>query len=568
MTLHPIGSYPMCKVDNPGQETPFYVATGLPDGSTELTYLVIMKPFKLGSLAGGGLRATPMGKLPMNVITNNAGLSGIVQLNYSDTGYTSPSIGNNPDTNFEGRVSQPLRLTWTLPIVPEGDRRVALEISSIELINADGALDALLNSYDVGGREASVLLGMKSSAFDKFTPVWSGRLVDWAQDYKTVQITGRDTSYQLDLPAQQTHYAGIGGAEGTSDIANRPKPLCYGPCGNITAILIDPSNLIYQFHDGAAQDVSAVYDKGVALTAGATYSTYAALVAATVAAGSFAIAPAVGMFKLGSNPVGQVTADVIGDAVANATANSAATLFKRIITSRGGINASMLDQNSLDVFDARYNDTQICIYEDGSEAITIADLLSKVLATSNGWWGSLPDGTFTIGAVDVPLERDVAAELQVWDIRDVAIIANPDGSWPPRSRQQIAYQRLWTVQGPTDLAGAVSQSQVVRLGQPYSIYADVSATAQANYLLAQDPPILEGYGNSSSPTTMARILSMLGVQRQTFRVSVGPIGHRIPRGACVAITHPRVNGGQRWLARFIGCEIDASSREVDLILWG
>lgn len=564
MTLFPIGARPFSAIENAGTPSDFIAATAAPNGQV---FLVVVKPYKLGATRAPAIRAQPLGVSPLCVITNATGGAGLVTLFYSDTGYVSPSRGNNSDIWFEGRVTQPLRMSWTLPVVPEADRRVALEISSLAFINADGALDSLVNSYDIGGREVTVYFGLQSYAFDQFVPVWSGRALDWTRDFSHLQITARDSGYLLDVPLQSTVYQGTGGAEGGATMANKPKPVCFGKCRNITPQAVDTSNLIYQFHSRAVQAVDAVYDKGVALTVTTDYANYALLAAAAPGAGNYATCLAQGMVKLGSTPAGSVTMDVRGDAVGGYI-SSTGGIAKRLLTDFVGIGAGQIVTQDFANFDAMVPGV-IGWYQDANP-VQAHDAMSTIVGHCSGWWGGLPDGRFTVGRLDTPSESTLALDLQAYDIEDAEIIAAPDGTMPPRFRQRVGYQRNWTVQAPSDLAAGVTAANVLARSQPYLVSANSNTNTLADFLLAQDPQILESLfdAQADADAEALRLENLLGVMRQTVRVKMKTVGHSVPRGASVATTMPRINGGARWLGRFIGVEIDASQREVDLILWG
>jgi hypothetical protein len=87
---------------------------------------------------------------------------------------------------------------------------------------------------------------------------------------------------------------------------------------NVQPPLVDSAKLIYQVHDGQASDVSAVRDRGVAITKGADYADAADLNTTAPAAGTYRTlkSSSGSYFRLGSTPAGTVTADVLGDAPA------------------------------------------------------------------------------------------------------------------------------------------------------------------------------------------------------------------------------------------------------------
>jgi hypothetical protein len=60
---------------------------------------------------------------------------------------------------------------------------------------------------------------------------------------------------------QPNVYAGTGGVDGGADLAGKRKPLCFGNPRNVSPVLLVPSLLIYQVHDGSVAGIDNVYDQ-------------------------------------------------------------------------------------------------------------------------------------------------------------------------------------------------------------------------------------------------------------------------------------------------------------------
>lgn len=102
--------------------------------------------------------------------------------------------------------------------------------------------------------------------------------------------------------------------EGSADVAGGKKQRAYGHPPNVKGRLVDAQKLIYQFSEGYTSRIKAVYDKGVALTAGTAYSRLYDFLTNTPAAGSYSTYLAEGLIRCGMQPVGDPTADLIGEA--------------------------------------------------------------------------------------------------------------------------------------------------------------------------------------------------------------------------------------------------------------
>src|SRR5262249_42363588 len=112
---------------------------------------------------------------------------------------------------------------------------------------------------------------------------------------------------------------GSGGLDGTAALAGTLKPLAIGatvPASgtggiqNVSPVLVDPVNLIYQISDGFA-DVAALYEGGY--TGGITVAgDVANLYTGSTPAGQYRTCKTLGCFQLGSTPTRAITCDVYG----------------------------------------------------------------------------------------------------------------------------------------------------------------------------------------------------------------------------------------------------------------
>lgn len=148
------------------------------------------------------------------------------------------------------------------------------------LDNTDGGLDTIL-TYGVDGRSLVIRRGVQGAAYPSgFTEMFKGtmqQLISDPSDQSKIVVSVRDQQSLLNVPLQTTLYAGNNalpaGLEGTaSDLKGKPKPVCYGKVLNVSAPCVNTSKLIYQVNDGAVSSVDAVYDRGIALSAGGVWN--------------------------------------------------------------------------------------------------------------------------------------------------------------------------------------------------------------------------------------------------------------------------------------------------------
>lgn len=240
-----------------------------------------------------------------------------IVLYFSDKGYKSSS-----GTYYKARMNQPARINITAN--DGGLLQVMGGASTGEIIleNIDGGLNYLLD-YAVDGRECTLQLVSPQGVI---TTWFKGIVTRMFQQESEIYLTVKSLSESLDLPLALSRYLGTGGVEGlTTDIKGNVKPRVYGSVTNATPVLCFATSGVYQVSDLSTCTISAVFDKGVAITAGVARTSLAILLATAPAAGTYDYFE--GYFRLGTMTVQQITC--------NATDNMtlAGDVFKKICDS-------------------------------------------------------------------------------------------------------------------------------------------------------------------------------------------------------------------------------------------
>jgi hypothetical protein len=492
--------------------------------------------------------------------------SALVELNLSDRGYTSPPTGSSPNTIFDGRVLQPLQITRTIPVTPESDRRVALELGAITLANNDGYFDKAAAEWSVDGRLITVLLGLNTFDYDDFWPVFTGRATSWLASYDKLSVELRDQSCVLDVTLQSAVYGGTGGADGDASLAGKPKPHCFGKCRFITPVAVDPENLVYQFHWQDVEGVDAVYDRCVGLTATSDYDTYEDLIAASLSIGEYATCVALGMVRVGATPT-FLTLDVRGEATGSYV-DTTVGIAQRLILGYGTeLTSGNLDAAAWSALAADIPGT-IGIYF--TDTVLISDAVSQVLSHCGAWWGASPEGQIGASFLNEPDASDIAYTFDAGNVKRVDRVDPPSGSFPPRWRQRVGYRKAWTVHSTENIAGTVSAATVSLATQEYRIVSSKSDNVRTEFLTALDPDPLSGLFESADDAQAVsdRWLALLSEQRETYQIVTNFEGYIPKIGKTVKLNYPRVASGDGWLARIIDVEIDAQAREITMMLWG
>lgn len=156
-------------------------------------------------------------------------------------------------------------------------------------------------------------------------------------------------------------------------------PRGYGFIEHAPAALVDATNLIYRVDQHSIQQVSAIYEAGVAKTVGNIQNTFKALLTATVAAGAFDICPQLGVVRLqAKSTAGEISADFYGEAQALPVGRS--------LYFDGSISAASFGTGANDLFKADFTIMFLVNVTDGS--------VDHQLLASNAEFDQLTDRGF------------------------------------------------------------------------------------------------------------------------------------------------------------------------------
>lgn len=463
-----------------------------------------------------------------------------------------------PSTFWDGRVIDPGSLNLTLPLTPTGTSAIETTIGRVVLDNTDAALDTLLDL---------------NSAISQSIDISVGRIDSWVVDFKTVfhaRITGigmTETEASLDLQdpviyAQNfyptTVYTGLGGLGGDEDLEGVMRPVVLGRVWNMSPILINAVALIYQAHDGPLTAITGVFDGGVPLAFSANYGNFAALEAATVAAGEYATCLNQGLIRVGGTPAYALTANIDGHSAAGITVSSIAGWLVDQLNLQLEIDISGASFSSLPDWTAGWMWT---------EPFTFAEAISRFTADAGYHWGADITGAVRALQLTGPVYDfdSVEAYYTADDIVSLERAALPAGYEGVHHRRLVKYGKNWTVQDDSALASTAANRSMRQRGWRTAV-ASVSTTSRN----AIDPPALEtSLAVNSSALALATTLTGLhGVPRRMFSLETRIFGS-IPRiGSTVVVTYPRFGLGGGSVFRVVAIDLRLAEGSMQLLLWG
>lgn len=492
-------------------------------------------------------------------------------LYYSTAGFTSTPTDTPASTYFDARIQQPALMRRDVFARGTTGGRSQVGYGELVLTNPDGGLDALIG-YGFDGRTLTLRLGEGDYPAD-WTTVLTGTIEQPQFDWGRIALRVRDRQEELDVPIQPTKFAGNNslpnGLEGVAgDLKGKPKPLTYGSVFNVAPPMVNTSRLIYQVHDGAIDDIPAAYDRGVALTQGADYTSQSDMETAAPAAGNYRVWPAGGYFRLGSTPKGEVTCDVLqGAAAADRTV---AQLVYDIVTGPGGIATGDVSSGDITALDTA-NSSVVGIYIDDETDITA--VLDELANSVGAWWGFDASGVFRIKQFTAPSGSPVAdfTPKEIISIERTATADTDEGV--PVYRVILKYKKNYRVQDGREIAGTAA-TDVFRgfIREEYRKVIDTDSSVQTKHLLAPEltrETLLTVEADAS--TEASRLLTMYKTRRDRLNVRVrldAETAALIDLGVVVQVTMPRWGYDSGKLFRVLGLQYDARINVLDMTLWG
>jgi hypothetical protein len=396
--------------------------------------------------------------------------------------------------------------------------------------------------------------------YASLVPAFNGVAGPVTSDDKQVTIPLRDTSYWLERPVLRTTYGGNGQYDGTAALTGSLKPLVigggqgtlaiYGPVNNITPILVDPPNLIYQVCDGPILKLANLYEGGHA-GGWAFAGDVADLYVGSTPAGSYRTCLARGCFQLGSTPVYAITCDVNGQTIPGSPGPVALAVAAYALTNLCGVPANLVALNgtNLAAIGAVAPLASGCaIFLAPGDAPDGITLLTRILAPAGMKLVSCRDGklrALVLAALPPNASTLVEAALDNRNIISITPIALPAGISPTPYRMRVGYNDNYTQQ-TTDLSPLIDATRKQYLATPQSIQQSNSPTLFSSVTRPNDPPVITGSIVDAGPTLGAlaaaqaaasQYTNLWGVRRRVYGIEVPfALGVTLEYGDVVSVT--------------------------------
>ena len=479
------------------------------------------------------------------------------------TWYFSSGQGfNNAGTFYVPRIENPATFSRSMSGALGG--KVSGSYGELTLINPDGALDAVGNDY-FDGRTLTLKFGDKDGSYASFQTILTATIESVALESDRISVRLRDRSSVLDTPFSEAKYGGTNtlptGVDGTpDDLKDKPKPRIFGRIALMSPVLVNTSKLIYQVNNGAVDSIVNVYDGGAYLTRSSDYLNLSDLYTYDPPEGTFRSLPSLGLFRLGSTPVGQLSVCVVEEW--DYISNTAAGLIQRILT-EVGFTASDWVAADFTTLNQKNAGSLGLIVQDSE---TTASLIDRICASVGAWYGFDALGKFRFGRFDAP---EAPALVTIGDNIIIDCERQPEGQLP-YWRTTMAVDTNYLVQDKNSLAGVVPEYRASWFGLTTRDQKAENAAIKNTRLLAQEVQYDSSLnGLSIAQAEAARRLNLFAVRRDVVNLTVSnPLGYSIELGDVINLQSEQLGYGLGRLMTVTSIRIDYQANTLDLILWG
>lgn len=389
-----------------------------------------------------------------------------------------------------------------------------------------------------------------SPALASLETVFTGVAGTWIAADRSVVIPIRDISYWLERPIQSAVYGGTGTYDGTAELAGVTLPKLRGKAYNIAPVLIDPTNLIYQYND-AAGTVVALYERGATGASGIVFQANTTdLYTGTTTAGQYRTDNSRGLFQLGSPPVGQITLTATGQFPIAGNITNLASIARYLQSEDAAVPSGFMNTTS-------YSDAATAypyaggIYIAAGSGMTARAAVAYVLSSFAAKNNVGRDGRSTVLALRAAsLSATPTAALNEYTAKTVRPIELPSSLSPPPYRIRVAYQHNYTIQ--TDASELATDTHREFIAQADRFKAASNAAILAAYRRPNDlPPFGGGLDSATDAATVASEIEALWcTSRSAYLVTVPmEVGLGLDLGQTILLTWPSafLRLGQRGL---------------------
>jgi hypothetical protein len=447
-----------------------------------------------------------------------ASVSGVDTTFYLSTlPYTSTAADTPASQPYKAvLIADDLQTTEQLTL----DGSATMTIGEIGVSNDDGIYDPWLG-YVWTNRPVTVLFGDVRWPRSDFQTIFSGVSADIGNKSRSsINLKIRDKLERLNVAISE-HLLG-----GTTANQGALVPLAFGEVVNVTPLLIGPTTLQYQVHDGAMNGLIEVRDNGVPLANDAI--GWAALI----------VDNAHGTFRLVSPPAGTITASVQGDANGGYV-NTVAGVIKRVAMNYGYIESRFtlaeIDTANFNAFDAAHPQPIGVSVTGSTNTISViqqaAGALAAQLTCSRAGQLQLQQIDFASLAPTFDIKPQHMVEHSIWPSARELVQASVKLTYCPNYTQQANLTTSLPAEALSLMRVEYLDTEAVDLSTKTLYKLTTEPSKEATVLLRRADATAEAQ----------RRLGIRKVPRTTFQFDGFTSLFQLQLGQAVRLFHPRYN---------------------------
>jgi hypothetical protein len=465
-----------------------------------------------GVLPFGTWLDRPTGRNPVILAEVTVNVGGVEVTRYlSNRPYATGPFDTPASTGFEAVITGGVKTSEKLNL----DGNARMSFGDIELANTDGAFDGwLLDLW--ANRKVKVYFGDETWPRYKFVQIFDGVVTDIDSKARDkINIKFRDKLELLNSPLTD---AKLGGTTADKD---RLLPLCFGEVHNITPILVDAANHVYQVHRGAVFDIIEVRDNEVPITVNKFLDR--------------------GMFQLTAAPSGTITCSVQGAVFADGHYyNDVGNLIRRIVQEYGTVvsqryTAADIDAASFDAFVAAHT-APVGLFV--SDNMTVLDCCNKLAQSLQAQVLQTRQGLLQLQQVNLfnLLPSDTITAADIYD-RTLVISERPAVA----ASVQLGFCKNWTVQN--DIVTEVVEEHRALFAEEWLTTTVWAPWVSAAYRLDVQPTMVETLliTRLDAQNEATRRLNIVSTPRHTYTAAGVARLLQLKLGQAVTLQHQRFN---------------------------
>jgi hypothetical protein len=424
----------------------------------------------------------------------------------------------------------------------------------------------------------------------------------------TVTVRVRDPRIKLQRSIQEVVYSGTGGLGGMPELEGVSLPYLFGRGNNVTPVLIDRGNWVYQFHAREARNVERVFDGAVPLGRYKTVDTWEDLIREKSAGvddtsgfrvGTFIACHRLGLFRLSGRPEGKVTVNCRGDGVLTSESfgltsgyafargvnikpvsvrlhtGEAAAIAVRLLTDFSKLTEEEYNRSQMLAFNAD-NRYDVGFYLSAGGQMSVGDAVARLCSSMGAVMIRTADGRYQFRKLTEPLER-ASAWIKTEDVVENSLTREPPPYRQPWSVVEAEYGINWTTMTDEEIFDVVEEDGASLRGNLGVAFF----TRKASTISVRDGRIAAAYPDRSRvkiETLLTRredaqriaqeSLELNSLGRQRYTMAVKGFQYQLELGQTVNLRHQLFGLQEGKNLLVTGIAEDGPSDFTRLILFG